>query len=229
MRFFNTYLVTKIFDKIAFRYDVLNRILSFGQDLAWRNTLSKKLGKNNKVIVDIGTGTADQIVLNHKYCKNSLLIGVDRSRNMLSIGKKKTNKLGANLINGDALRLPLKNKSVDIVTISFGIRNFIDIDKALLEVSRVLKQNGKVIILEFSIPENSFIKNIYLFYLRNIVPFIGSIISRNKDAYEYLNKSIEKFPYGKEFCKIMKDIGFKKINFEKLSFGVAMIYEGEKN
>lgn len=221
-----------MFDKIAATYDFLNKILSFGQDFFWRLSLAKKLPKNNIKVLDIGTGTAAQIVANHKFCKNiKFSVGLDSSSNMILRGKNKIkeNRLSnADFVQGSALNIPLKNKSFDAITIAFGIRNFLDFEKALLEAYRVLKAKGKVIILEFSIPKNNFIRNIYLLYLRTFVLLIGSIISGNKDAYSYLNKSIKAFPNESEFCGIMQDAGFKHIKTKNLGFGIATIYQGEK-
>lgn len=225
--------VPGMFDRIVPTYDFLNRVLSFGQDKAWRSASAKSFPKGNGFkVVDVATGTADQLISILKYHKIKTAVGLDKSNEMLSIArnkiiKQKFDKYTA-LIQGDALSIPLKNKSVELVTISFGIRNFSDLNKALSEVKRVLKPKGKIIILEFSIPKNHFIKYIYLFYLRNLVPFVGSIISGNRHAYSYLNKTIETFPYGEEFCKIMQDAGFSNVNFKQLSFGIATIYEGDK-
>ena len=221
-----------MFDKIAPTYDLLNRILSFGHDFFWRLSLAKKLPKNNIKVLDIGTGTAAQIIANHKVCKNiEFSVGLDSSSNMILKGKNriKENRLcNVDFVQGGALNIPLKSKSFDAVTIAFGIRNFLDFGTALSEVNRVLKSNGKVIILEFSIPKNNFIRNIYLLYLRTFMPLIGTIISGDKHAYRYLNKSIETFSNQKNFCEIMHTAGFKHIKTKNISFGIATIYEGEK-
>lgn len=221
-----------MFDKIAATYDILNRILSFGQDLRWRLSLAKKLPKNNIKVLDMGTGTADQLISNHKFCKKiKYSVGLDSSSTMIMKCKEKIKARKLNnvdFVEGSALKIPFRNKSFDAITFTFSIRNFLDFEMALLEAYRILKANGRVIILEFSIPKNNFIRNIYLLYLRIFVPVIGSIISGNKDAYSYLNKSIESFPDESAFCGIMQDAGFRHIKTENLSFGIATIYEGEK-
>ena len=221
-----------MFDNIAHTYDFLNRILSFYQDLIWRDHVSKRLKNKQGILVDVATGTADQLIYGLKRFPNALYgVGIDISNQMLLRAKEKIskNKLNgkASLLTGDALKLPLKGSSADFVTVSFGVRNM-DAEPALKEMHRILKPNGRIIILEFSIPINSFARHLHLLYLRNIIPVVGGLVSGNFEAYRYLSRSIEKFPYGEDFCELMANSGFKGIKFRELSFGVATIYEGRK-
>ncbi len=223
-----------MFDQIAHRYDFLNHSLSLGQDILWRRRVSKYIsGKTFSTFLDIATGTGDQLIrIVNKVNTIQSAVGVDMSRNMLNIGLKKIAKRNIQnrvaLVQGDALNLPIYSDSVELITISFGIRNVIDVSKSLDEMFRVMKTEGMLIILEFSIPQNTLFRCFYLFYLRNILPIIGSFISGNKKAYTYLNKTIETFPYGNEFCKIMKQAGFTKITAKPLTFGIATIYCASK-
>lgn len=221
-----------MFDNIAHTYDFLNRILSFYQDLIWRNCVSKRLKNKQGILVDVATGTADQLISGLERFPNTLYgIGIDISNQMLLRAKEKISKNElkerASLLAGDALKLPLKDNSADFVTVSFGIRNM-DAEPALKEIYRILKLNGKIIILEFSMPRNYFIRYLYLLYLRNILPVVGGLVSGNFETYRYLGRSIEKFPYGDDFCKLMANSGFKGIKFRELSFGIATIYYGRK-
>ncbi len=226
--------IWSMFDQIAHRYDFLNHSLSLGQDIIWRSQVSKCIsGKGFSTFLDIATGTGDQLIrIVNKVNTIQHAIGLDMSINMLNIGMKKiANQNIQNrtaLIHGDALNLPIDSDSVELVTISFGIRNVIDVSEALKEMFRVMKTGGMVIILEFSIPKNRLFRIFYLFYLRNILPVIGSLISGNKKAYTYLNKTIETFPCGNEFCDIMKKSGFTNISAKPLTFGIATLYRAGK-
>jgi len=219
--------IWKVFDKISPYYDLINRILSFGLDRIWRKNMGLFLPKKSKLcILDIATGTADVILSLRSF---SLAIGIDRSEGMLHRARKKT-RFYKNIffVKADALFLPFLEESFDAVTVAFGIRNVQEPVILLKEAHRVLKKDGRMIILEFSIPESFFIKQIFLFYLRYLLPAIGTLISKNRHAYRYLSKTIEVFPYGDDFKKIMEDSGFKNVNFYPQTFGVCTIYVGEK-
>ena len=224
--------VWKMFDRIAPRYDLLNRVLSVGQDVLWRHSVAKQIpSSSSQSILDIATGTADQLItICKKFHHVQYAVGIDMSLEMLSIGKRKVEKKNLNklikLIHGNALQLPFQDDSMDVITITFGIRNLVDIDIALTEMKRILKPGGKLIILEFSLPTNRLFQMIYLFYFRNILPAIGSLVSGDQKAYRYLNSTVETFPYGQAFCNIMKQAGFKKIDLNELHFGIATIYSG---
>lgn len=227
--------VWRMFDRIANRYDLLNHLLSFGQDYVWRNRVAKHLSdKKDQIIADVATGTADlmfSICSKRKDVK--LAIGIDMALKMLEIGRSKIKKKGfddrISVAQGDAAKIPLGDKKVDAVTIGFGIRNVTDVPLVLKEMYRVLKQNGRLLILEFSLPSNLIMKPLFKFYLRYILPVLGSLISGDRKAYRYLNKTVESFPYGAEFCRLIEDAGFAKVDRYPLSFGIATIYCGEKN
>ena len=225
----------KMFNRIAARYDFLNHFLSAGQDLRWRKKAVKQL-KNypNQKILDLACGTGDlalSALNNNPNVRYS--IGVDPAIEMLIRGKNKIQKRGLSnrleLIQGDGLELPIISNSLDAVLIAFGIRNVIDIETCLLEVNRVLKPGGRIIILEFSIPGNLIIKTLYLFYFRHILPRLGGLISGDKYAYRYLNRTVETFSYGEAFSQMIRNAGFQQVKLFKLNFGISMIYVGDKN
>lgn len=223
--------VHKMFDRISNRYDLLNRLLSMRRDVAWRKKVVSMLpDRENPEILDLATGTGDLLLAFCKYrsdIKSGL--GIDLSQGMLEIARKKTaDNPKLSLLRGDAVDLPLDADSYDAVSIAFGIRNVLDVPKALSEMYRVLKPGGKALILEFSLPRNKIIKALYLFYFRKILPAVGSVISGDSYAYRYLNQTVESFPYGEAFCKLMNDTGFKEVRDNRLSMGIASIYEGTK-
>ena len=169
------------------------------------------------------------LIKNQKIKK---VTGLDLSKGMIEIGKQKVIKRKLNqkinLMIGDGTNIEAQDASFDLTTISFGIRNFNDPQKSLHEIYRVLKTDGRVMIMEFSIPKNKLIKMIYFFYFRNLLPFVGNIVSKHKDAYTYLNESVETFPYGEEFLKLMSNAGFKELKAHQLTFGIATLYIGDK-
>jgi demethylmenaquinone methyltransferase/2-methoxy-6-polyprenyl-1,4-benzoquinol methylase len=226
--------VWHMFDRIAPRYDLLNRMLSLRRDVVWRKKLTGHLSdKSDQIVLDLATGTADVLLSLFKYSHNLLhAIGIDLALEMLKYGRQKTlrNNLDTaiKLIPGDAGSIPFSDNQFDVVTIAFGIRNVMDVHRCLAEILRVLKPGGRLLVLEFSLPGNKFIKNIYLFYFRNVLPRIGNLISGDKYAYHYLNRTVESFPYGNEFCDLLSSAGYKNSQIEPLSFGIASIYLGEK-
>lgn len=226
--------VWRMFDRISERYDLLNRLLSFGQDIIWRKHLTANLSDHpQQKILDIATGTADVLLSivkdsrNVKYC-----IGIDMALKMLEFGRRKIRerKLSqiVKLLPGDAMLLPFLDYQFHAVSIAFGIRNVLDVELSLAEIYRVLKEGGRLLILEFSIPKNRIFKELYLFYFRYILPKIGSFLSGDRYAYRYLNQTVEAFPYGEAFCDLMKRAGFKNIETKPLSFGIATLYRGDK-
>ncbi|MDE2223171.1 MAG: bifunctional demethylmenaquinone methyltransferase/2-methoxy-6-polyprenyl-1,4-benzoquinol methylase UbiE [Candidatus Omnitrophica bacterium] len=224
----------KMFNAIAGRYDFLNRLLSLGQDLRWRLALKKLLPEQKKqTILDLATGTADVLIT---LAKNNPNIhkgyGVDPASRMLDIGREKILSQGLSscltLQEGDAQALPFFDGTFDCVTIAFGVRNIPDLRLGLLEMYRVTKKGGRVLILEFSKPENPILKAGHWLYLQTIVPLVGFLFSGNFKAYTYLNQTIQTFPYGDRFCKILKQMGFVGIESYPLMGGVATIYVGRK-
>ncbi len=225
-----------MFDRIAHRYDLLNRLLSFRQDVAWRNKLSRYLPKqDNLAVLDVATGTGDVLIsLLKKSPKNKIAksIGIDMAEKMLQFGREKLKRLKLDnrieLHQGNATDIQFNENTFDVATISFGIRNVNNLDLGIQNMYRVLKKNGRVLILEFSLPSNNLLKKLYLFYFRRILPFIGGIISGDSYAYNYLNQSVESFPYGNDFCEVLRRNGFNNVKYHTLTFGIASIYQGDK-
>ncbi len=226
--------VWKMFDRISARYDLLNHLLSFGQDIRWRRKMVRLIPVGDALeVLDIATGTADQAISMARSHKNIRQVtGIDLAEMMLEKGKVKIDKQGLSdriiLQAGDACALRFADKSFDVVTISFGIRNVEKLEKALAEMYRVLKSDGKVLILEFSLPAIPLIRTVYLFYFRYILPKLGGIISGDKTAYRYLNETVETFPFGSEFCNLLERAGFVQVISTPLTLGVAAIYQGRK-
>ncbi len=226
--------IWRMFDGISSTYDRINRILSLGMDQRWRKTLCKHLPqKENLSLLDLATGTADQIILALK--KNKKLkkaVGLDLAKEMLEIGKKKLDTLSlsdrAKLIHASATDIPFSDSTFDAVSISFGIRNVENTMQALSEMQRILKVDGRALILEFSFPKNRILRFFHLLYLRHILPFIGGLISKNRTAYTYLNKTIETFPYGEKFCLLLKKANFTNVRAIPLLGGVVTLYLGDK-
>tara|TARA_Y100000746_G_C15365231_1_gene391841 strand:- start:332 stop:994 length:663 start_codon:yes stop_codon:yes gene_type:complete len=216
-----------MFDNIAYRYDLLNGILSLGLHKYWRKTAISYLNNNPKKILDIATGTADFAISARKFSK-AKIIGIDISKNMINIGKNKIKKL--NLQNnihlqiGDSENLKFNDNYFDATTVGFGVRNFENLEKGLKEIYRTLKKNGIVTILEPSNPEKFPLKQIFNIYFNYLLPFFGKIISKNNRAYKYLPESVNNFPKGKVFIKKLEKIGFKKCQHIKLSSGIVDLY-----
>lgn len=225
---------SRIFDRIARRYDLLNRLLSFGGDVLWRKQMARYLlPRHDQYVLDLATGTADQILaLFETSDKVKCGIGMDLAEKMLEIGRRKVEKRGlSNVITlkvGDAMDIPAHDCQFDAVTISFGIRNVIDVRRALLEMYRVLKPGGRVLILEFSLPYNSFIGGVVLLYLRHVLPHLGAFVSRDSYAYQYLNETIETFPYGEAFCDLLRAASFSAVKAHPFWLGFPMIYQGDR-
>lgn len=223
----------KIFDDIAKTYDFLNHFLSMGIDIHWRNQLLKYLPNKESInALDLATGTGDVALTLVKDKRVKKVTGLDLSIGMVEIGREKVIKRKLdqkiNLMIGDGTNIEAADATFDLTTISFGIRNFNDPQKSLHDIHRVLKKNGRVMIMEFSIPKNPIVRAVYFFYFRNLLPFIGNIVSKHKDAYTYLNESVETFPYGDEFLKLMSNAGFKNLRYIPQTFGIATLYIGDK-
>lgn len=224
--------VTQMFDKISGSYDGLNRVISFGIDIKWRNRVVKILKKKNpKNILDIATGTGD-LAINLVKTGAEQIIGLDISKGMLEVGKKKVADKDLNstikMIVGDSENLPFADHSFDAVTVAFGVRNFENLDKGLSEIYRVLKPSGTFVVLETSIPTKSPFKQGYWFYTKNILPLIGKLFSKDGSAYAYLSESAAVFPYGQAFNNILGKIGFIAMENRPQTFGVASIYIATK-
>ena len=219
--------VKQMFNKIAYKYDFLNRFLTFGIDNVWRTIAVKKIKNNPKNVLDIATGTADLAIITAKYT-NAEIIGLDISDQMLKVGKEKITNKNLNsrikLINGDAENLSFNNETFDAITVGFGVRNFENLEKGLNEIYRVIKEGGYVAILEPSYPEKFPLKQLFNFYFETLTPIIGNLISKDYKAYSYLSKSVKNFPSSNNFIDQLKQIGFSKCNHYALTFGVVSLY-----
>ncbi len=225
--------VENMFDKIAFRYDFLNRFLSAGIDVSWRRKAIKELVSiHPKNILDVATGTGDFAITSYKILKPEQVTGIDISDGMLEIGRKKVKNLGLDgqiqLLNGDSEAIFFDDSSFDAVTVAFGVRNFENLEKGLSEINRVLKPGGKLIVLEFSKPNTPVIKSLYNFYMRFVTPKMGKLISKNNEAYQYLNNSVQKFPESEKFIQILNQLKYRHSFYKTLSLGICTIYCGEK-
>ena len=223
----------EMFTSIAPRYDFLNRLLSVGQDKYWRQRAIDLLDPiGNERILDVATGTGDMVIEVAKRNLSVQIFGIDFSQRMLDLGRIKIARNGYNqavsLQIGSGECLPFADESFDGVICAFGIRNFADVQLGLREFFRVLKPGGRVVVLEFSIPQNQFLKTAYEWYFNLILPKIGNLISGHSNAYSYLPESVANFPSQKKFIKWIEKIGFKKVSFSELTFGIVSIHRGYK-
>lgn len=223
--------VEDMFDNIAPKYDLLNHVLSMKIDVLWRNTLVKMMKKDNpQEVLDVATGTGDLAITIEKGT-HAKVIGLDLSQQMLNVGVIKIKKLKLDgkisMQKGDAENLPFEDNRFDAVSVAFGVRNFENLTKGLAELRRVVKDNKSVYILEFSKVEG-LMGPLYMFYFRNILPAIGRLVSKDNRAYTYLPDSVNAFPFGEKMKQILLDTGFKKVEYKKLSLGIATIYKATK-
>ncbi len=224
----------RIFDDIAPTYDSLNRALSFGIDVYWRHQIKNNLPQQKDIkVLDLATGTGDVPLVLAKASQVKHIQGLDLSEKMVEIGKEKIKK--ANLQGrislgiGDGCNLPVEDSTYDATTVSFGIRNFPSTLKGLQEMHRILKPGGRAMVMEFSLPTNALVRMVYLFYFRHVLPFVGNLFSGHGDAYSYLNRTVEDYPYGEAFLDIMREAGFKSPSARPLTFGIATLYIGDKD
>lgn len=219
--------VKHMFNMIASKYDVLNHTLSLGMDYVWRKKAIKKILNNPKEILDIATGTADFAISAAKHTQANIT-GIDISDQMIYVGNKKIKQKKLHnrikLSIEDSENLPYLDNSYDAITAGFGVRNFENLEKGLSEIHRVVKKNGYVVILEPSTPKAFPLKQIFSIYFQKILPFIGSLVSKDKSAYSYLPNSVKSFPEGDDFLKILNNQGFSKTNYYPLSFGIVSLY-----
>ena len=224
--------IAAMFNSISGKYDFLNHFLSLCIDILWRKRAVRLLKNHQpKLILDIATGTGD-FAIEALSLNPEKIIGVDISEGMLSIGREKLIKKNLTdkieLLSGDSEVLPFEDNFFDAVIVSFGVRNFENLEKGLSNMLRVLKPGGKVVILEFSKPKSFPFKQIYQFYFQWILPKIGKLISKNHAAYTYLPDSVEAFPDGDDFLNILNKIGFQKNQCTPLTLGISSIYSGSK-
>ncbi len=227
--------VQKMFSDIAPRYDLLNRLLSCGQDQYWRKRAVTRLSpQSGERFLDIATGTADvalEIIRN--VPKGAVqVVGMDFSEKMLELARQKIDSLDkANSIQlecGSAESLPFEDNSFDGTTTAFGIRNFFDIGRSLREMHRVLKPGGRCVILEFSLPRNPILNALYRFYFEWLLPKVGRLISKHPSAYTYLPETVAAFPVRKEFSSLMQQAGFMNVTYKELTLGIVILYTGIK-
>ena len=225
--------IATMFDRISSKYDALNHLLSLNIDKVWRRKAAKEVAKHQPAtILDLATGTADLAIALAKRNPQAHIVGMDISEKMLEIGKKKVAKQKMDpqieLRVGDAASLPFVDNTFDTVTVAFGVRNFEDLDKGLSEIHRVLKPNGQAVILEFSMPERFPVKQLYRFYFKRLLPFIGRIVSKEKSAYSYLPASVEHFPKPNIFVEMLAQKRLSNGQAKPLTFGIATLYTAAK-
>ena len=228
----DTQEIARMFDEIAPTYDGLNRGLSLGLDKLWRRQLVRKAKALSPMesILDIACGTGD-LTIELSKLRPERIVGIDIASKMLEIGRKKVASKGLNslvsLQQSSALALPYPADSFDLVTCAFGVRNFESLDKGLQEIRRVLKANGSVFILEFSLPKQKLLLWGYQFYFKMILPLIGRLFSRHNKAYSYLPASVSQFPYGEKFVQVLKKNGFVCCKCLPLTKGIVSLYFGK--
>lgn len=220
-----------MFDNIAPKYDLLNHALSMKIDVLWRNKMVRMMKEDApQEVLDVATGTGDLAIAVEKGT-DAKVIGLDLSQQMLNVGVIKIKKLKLDgkisMQKGDAENLPFEDNRFDAVSVAFGVRNFENLTKGLAELRRVVKENKSVYILEFSKVEG-FLGPFYMFYFKNILPAIGRLVSKDNRAYTYLPDSVNAFPFGEKMRQILLDTGFKKVEYKKLSLGIATIYKATK-
>ena len=223
-----------MFDSIASTYDLLNRGTSLGVDTIWRAKMIKQLdAREHKRVLDVATGTADVAIQTIKRTDVKHVTGLDLSEGMLSYGRKKVTAAGLDgqieLVQGDSENLPYADGTFDAVTVSFGVRNFENLEKGLAEMLRVLRPGGKVVILEFSRITFAPIRWGFNVYFGKIMPWIGRLQSKDPRAYAYLFESVQAFPSGKNFTGILDKVGYKRTECDPLTFGIATIYTAYKD
>ena len=226
-------VVEEMFDNIAPTYDTLNHRLSWNIDKSWRKKAIKQLSPfKPKTILDIATGTGDFAILSAKMLLPDTLIGADISEGMMEIGRQKGKNEGLEGIisfqKEDCLNLTFPSDTFEAVTAAFGIRNFQDLERGLVEMYRVLKKGGHLCIIELTTPISFPMKQLFKVYSKVVLPFYGRLISKDSSAYDYLNKTIAAFPQGETMMNILQSAGFTKTSFTRLTFGICTMYIAEK-
>jgi len=224
-----TKLVQKVFSDVAFNYDLMNDVMSFGAHRLWKRTFVDIVNPSygNKII-DVGSGSGDLVLEIQKKNFNTKIDIVDLNKEMLEIGKKRIKKENVRFYQQNAEDLKFANNIYDKYLISFCLRNITDIDQSFREAFRILKPGGQYYCLEFSSPSSFFISNIYSYYKSNLIPAFGKIFSNNRDAYNYLNESIDMFPNQEDLKKRMESAGFISVKFKNLFDGIVSIHTGFK-
>ena len=224
--------VERMFDTISKEYDGLNRVISFGIDVKWRKKVVNKVAATKpKRILDVATGTGD-LAINLAKTDAEEIIGLDISAGMLNVGKEKVAAKNLDnrikMVQGDSENLPFEDNYFDAITVAFGIRNFETLEKGLAEILRVLKPGGIFVILETSVPTKFPFKQGYGLYTKTLLPLIGRVFSKDRDAYAYLSESASVFPYGEKLNNILRKTGFTHVEANPQTMGVATIYSASK-
>ena len=223
-----------MFDRIAQRYDFMNRFLSVGIDVSWRKKAIRQLIKYNpQHILDVATGTADVAILAAKMLRPQKITGIDISEKMLEIGRQKVAAEGLagviELLPGDSETINFPDGTFDAVTVAFGVRNFENLEKGLREIERVMKSGGRLVVLEFSKPTIPGMSELYNLYMGIVAPEVAGWFTKNKEAYRYLNESAKAFPDRQDFVEVLKAVGFIQTSFKPLSLGICCIYTAHKS
>jgi demethylmenaquinone methyltransferase / 2-methoxy-6-polyprenyl-1,4-benzoquinol methylase len=225
--------VSEMFDHIAPRYDFMNRFLSVGIDVSWRRKAIKRFQKDNpRILLDVATGTADMSIMAARILQPEKIIGIDISKKMLEIGRKKIDKEGLGtkieLFSGDGETINFPKDSFDGVMVAFGVRNFENLEKGMAEILRVMRPGAQLIVLEFSKPKLPGVKTLYNFYMGMVAPQMAKWFNQNKKAYQYLNESARAFPDRQLFIDVLNKTGYSDTSFKPLSLGICCIYSGRK-
>ncbi|MBQ1252758.1 MAG: bifunctional demethylmenaquinone methyltransferase/2-methoxy-6-polyprenyl-1,4-benzoquinol methylase UbiE [Alistipes sp.] len=225
--------VREMFDNIAPTYDRLNHILSFSIDRLWRRRVVRIVRRlRPERIMDLATGTGDLAIKMAQRIPKARIMGVDLSENMLEVAAAKVRRLGLDdhiaLYQGDAEALDVADGVLDVVTVAFGVRNFADVEKGLSEIWRSLRSGGHIVILEFSTPRNFLVRKAYKFYSEHIMKPVGGMVSKDRQAYDYLPDSIAEFSSPEQVLALMERVGFRECHRRSQSFGIAQIYIAQK-
>ena len=227
-------LVNKVFDSVAYKYDLMNDLMSAGLHRLWKDSFIDWLApRKNTHLLDVAGGTGDIAFRFIKRTKNQAMVTVlDRNENMLKEGKRRSNveqiETELEWVCADAMKLPFENEVFDYYTISFGIRNVLDLKKCLSEALRVLKPGGRIMILEFSKVENDTLSKIYDAFSFNLVPRLGKFIANDAESYQYLIESIRKFPSQEKLANLVAEAGFRQVKYRNLTQGVVAMHSGWK-
>jgi len=220
--------VRRIFDSISYRYDFLNHFLSAGVDFYWRKKAIRLSDMSSESkLLDIACGTGDFAIKAKRFGVEKIF-GADLSFNMLLLFNKKANWINGKVVESVAEYLPFKNNTFTNITVAFGVRNFYDIPQAFRSFHPILSANGKVTVLEFRLPSNPLVRNFYLFYFNRVLPFIGRMISKDKEAYNYLPESVSEFDKKVDLVKLFNECGFSKVGKHSLTFGLVQVVIAEK-
>jgi demethylmenaquinone methyltransferase/2-methoxy-6-polyprenyl-1,4-benzoquinol methylase len=218
--------ISNMFDGVAKNYDLLNDLLSFGQTKRWRRIVTSIISpKPGMKILDLAAGTGSSSEPLRK--KGADVVAADFSDGMLEVGKRKHPNL--KFVKADALALPFADQSFDLVTISFGLRNTNDAEKALNEMHRVTKINGKLVIVEFSHPTNKFFRNFYFRYLMKILPLLSRLFAKDSSAYVYLANSIKAWPNQSNLAKLLMKSGWQDVTWQDLTFGIVAVHIAQRS